>query len=107
MTMAGERGIRRPPPTRLLLCGRELLLHRGDRRRLVREAAVAEELPEDPDLLLRGDELALEEDVELPRAADGDLDLRAGRLLDLRGETRRFFLVPSGSAVEDLHVGHG
>jgi hypothetical protein len=47
------------------------------------------------------------EDVELPASSRLDHHREAEAVFDLGGETRRPRLVPSGLAIEDLHVHHG
>jgi hypothetical protein len=55
-------------------------------------------------VLTLGYQLPVGEDRELSAIADLDLRLNSERLLDLRSETRRALIVPSGLAVPDLDV---
>jgi hypothetical protein len=65
-------------------------------------------LREAPGLLLREDELAVDDDVELAVLARGDGRGGVPRTLDLGGETRRPLVVArSDRAVEDLYLHYG
>jgi hypothetical protein len=56
--------------------------------------------------MFRGDDLAIDDDVELSFVTRRDLRGKTELVADPGGETRRPRLVASGRAVEDLDVAH-
>jgi hypothetical protein len=84
----------------------ELRFDRGDGGLHVGEAVVAEQALEQALLLLRRDDLAVDQDVELPAGADLEVDGEPQFLLDPSGDPRRVGAVASGAAEEDLDRGH-
>ena len=73
---------------------------------LLRIRPPAAEEPREESAVTRGDELTVDEHVELSGVADLELALDARRRFKVRSETRRAIAKASSLAVENLHV-HG
>ena len=84
----------------------ELRPDRFDRFVVVGETLVTAEATHRADGVLRGDDITVDEDVELSFAAGRRHNVDVERGSDLGGQTGRPRFVASGAAVQDLDVAH-